>query len=515
MQLNLVELCQSPMESYFRYNMFNQKPPYERIDMRLDDSIAGVISARLNNPISRTLREIGFGKLLQQSNISRKPKEQNQTHSKSSNTPHPKKGPKDSPAPYQVILHLLVMLLANKRLSTFLKGSKESFGKDVYYRLLKESRYNWRKLLLLSAVRLIQKLQPLGSPLDTRVLIIDDTVEEKRGKKIEGSCDRLFSNGKKKYVRGLNILSLNYSDPYSSFILDFAIALNNHLRIPPEAFTQKVHHATHACKRRMEGLESKLDLAFEMVKRALKEGVVADYLLCDSWYAKPVFLKKIKEMGLDVVARLPLNDSIWHFKGKQKTLKRCYENITRPKKHGHHGKVRYTYCSAVLHHGVLERVKVLFIETINTKERKLIPILSTDTTLSDEAMIDLYKKRWNIEQGYKDLREYFGLGKEEVRLYEALIARMTLSMFSYNLLNYINRIEHEPKTLGELFRELECELQALAISMELFLQILSDLAGIAEIGKNGDLERIIAIMRAHVQKEMGIGYENRSSCQAS
>jgi SRSO17 transposase len=90
---------------------------------------------------------------------------------------------------------------------------------------------------------------------------------------------------------------------------------------------------------------------------------------------------------------------------------------------------------------------------------------SIHLALSGREIIDIYKKRWNIEQGYKDLREYFGLGREENRLYEALIARITLSMFTYNLLSYINRIKHEPQTLGQLFRELECELEALAISM--------------------------------------------------
>jgi hypothetical protein len=51
-------------------------------------------------------------------------------------------------------------------------------------------------------------------------------------------------------------------------------------------------------------------------------------------------------------------------------------------------------------------------------------------------------------------------------------------MFTYNLLTYINRINHEPKTLGELFRDLECELETLAISMQLFLQILTNIANI-------------------------------------
>jgi hypothetical protein len=92
--------------------------------------------------------------------------------------------------------------------------------------------------------------------------------------------------------------------------------------------------------------------------------------------------------------------------------------------------------------------------------------------LTDERIIEIYKKRWNIEQGYKELREHFGFGKEENRIYEALIARISLSFITYNIVSYINRINHEPQTLGGLFKDLECELNSLAISMEYFIKIL-------------------------------------------
>ena len=47
--------------------------------------------------------------------------------------------------------------LINKKISTFMKYSNDSFKKDVYYRLLKNGRYNWRKLLLLTSVKLLSK----------------------------------------------------------------------------------------------------------------------------------------------------------------------------------------------------------------------------------------------------------------------------------------------------------------------------------------------------------------------
>ena len=137
---------------------------------------------------------------------------------------------------------------------------------------------------------------------------------------------------------------------------------------------------------------------------------------------------------------------------------------------------------------------------IKTKDN-LIPIISTNIILSDVEIINTYKKRWNIEQGYKDLREYFQFGKEENRIYEALIARITLSFLAYNLTSYINRINNEPQTLGNLFRDLECQLETLAISMEIFLKILEQLIQSAQIvNRNKDLEQIIHMLRLYTKK---------------
>ena len=140
---------------------------------------------------------------------------------------------------------------------------------------------------------------------------------------------------------------------------------------------------------------------------------------------------------------------------------------------------------------------------------KLIPIVSTDTTISDEVIIETYKRRWDIEQGYKELRQHFGFGREENRIYEALIARITLSFFTYNVVSYINRISHEPKTIGGLFKDLECELHTLAIAMQTFILILDEIAQIDEIvNRNEDFTTIINTLKDVTQKLLGFRCES-------
>lgn len=454
--------------------------------MGLDNHIESAVKSVLKNPILSVLREINMARLLKQSNFVKR---------------------SVGYSPYLILLHFVYMLLMNKRQSAFIKQSNDAYGKDTYYRFVQSLKYNWRKLLLLSSTALIEKVKPLHKCSEQRLLIIDDTVESKRGKKIEGSCKSLWSNKDHKLINGLNIVSLNYADSHSTFQLDFAIKMNETKRKELTEFTNPLHHRSNAYKRREETVKGKNTLALEMLNRALNNGIDADYLLVDSWYAKPNFIKEAVALGVPVIARIANNERIWNFKGKYKTLVSMYNALSKVhhSTHGRYGKIRYTYFGTVAEHKELGRVKLVFLHT----GKDLIVFISTDLALSAGDIITTYKKRWNIEQGYKDLREHFGLGKEENRLYEALVANITLSMFAYNITSYINRLSNEPKTLGELFRELECELEALVISMQLFIQILTNIADIENVVKeNKDLLHIIAVLRVYTRKELGFMCES-------
>lgn len=454
--------------------------------MELDNYIEFAMKNLLKNPIIDVLRSINISKILIQSNFVKR----SVGHS-----------------PFQILLHFVYMLVMNKRQSAFVNKSANAYCKDTYYRFTKDIRYNWRKLLLLSCVALIKKIEPLHCKGEHRLLIIDDTVEPKRGKLIEGSCKHIYSNKEKRCVNGINVVSLAYTDSHSTFQLDFCLKTNDSRRLDTANFTSHVHHRSNAHKRRIECLSGKNTLAIDMLSSALDYGIEADYLLIDSWYAKPNFIKESIDLGMPVIARLPNNALIWNFAGKHKTIDAIYNSLKDIKRtlSGKHGKIDYTYFDTCLEHKTVGKCKLVFLHT----GAGLLVFISTDTSLSGKQILEIYKKRWNIEQGYKDLRGYFGFGAEENRIYEALIGRITMSMFTYNILSYINRISHEPKTLGELFRDLECELQTLVISMEKFLEILTAITQIGEIVKeNKELLKIISVIRAYTQKELGFMCES-------
>jgi len=452
----------------------------------IEIQIINIINDKLKNPIYKTMQLLNMKTILAKSNFSKK----------------------EGVAVHMVLLHFVYMLVMNKKLSTFMNQSNESLKKDVYYRLLSNSSYNWRSLLTLSVAKILSKLHKVQDANAIKVFILDDTIEGKVGKNVEGSCDSLWSNKEKRKIRGINVVSLNYSDGYSNFMLDFSIAMNKYARVAIEDFTNKVDHRTNAHKRRLETMKGKSQIAIDMVKRAVNSGIYADYLLVDSWYSKPIFIKEMNDLGLKIISRIANNNKIWNFIGKEKTLEAIYNKfkLVKTEKLGHYGKkIKFRYFSVIVEHKNAGKLKIVFIKT----KEKLIPIVSTDLTLNDEEIIEIYKRRWDIEQGYKELREHFGFGKEENRIYEALIARITLSFFTYNIVSYINRISNEPKTIGGLFKDLECELHTLAIAMQTFISILDEIAKIEDIVKrNEDLVSIITVLQDVTQKMLGFRCES-------
>jgi len=149
--------------------------------MSYENIITDEVSSRLKNPIIKVLRDIKIDKILKKSNFIKK----------------------DGATTSTILLHFIFMIIINKKISEFIKYSKESLTKDVYYRALKNSKYNWQKMLMLSSVAFINKLKSLQNIKAVKVLILDDTNEDKKGKKIEGVCDNIWSNKDKKTIRGM------------------------------------------------------------------------------------------------------------------------------------------------------------------------------------------------------------------------------------------------------------------------------------------------------------------------
>lgn len=129
--------------------------------------------------------------------------------------------------------------------------------------------------------------------------------------------------------------------------------MGNYAQVKFEEFTQELNFRSTAYKRRLEIMDGKSQIAIDMVKRAIKSGIYADYLLIDSWYSKPAFIKEMNDLGLKVISRIANNNKIWNFKNKEKTLNAIYEkykNLKQAKAGKYSKKIQFNYFSVTVEH---------------------------------------------------------------------------------------------------------------------------------------------------------------------
>ena len=79
-------------------------------------------------------------------------------------------------------------------------------------------------------------------------------------------------------------------------------------------------------------------------------------------------------------------------------------------------------------------------------------MISTDIDLTEEEIIELYGKRWDIEPYHKVLKSTLKLEKEfQFRSFDAIVAHAALVVARYTFLAVQSRENIDERSIGELF----------------------------------------------------------------
>ena len=343
-------------------------------------------------------------------------------------------------------------------------------GKNCYYRLLERQSMDWRKLLMAMAVRFFAILRKEGITASNgpRCLILDDTTLEKTGIRMEG-VSRVFDHVKGHCVLGYKLLLCSYSDGKSTLPVDFTIHAEKG-RDKTYGLTDKQRKARFRKKRQAGSLsatrfseldEDKISMGIEMIKRATKGGLQADYVLCDSWFTCERLLHEVRSV----------DNGKTHFIGLAKLGKTKYEVdghsynaqtlIAKYERKRTHYCRKYKCCYISLK-GKLGKVPVR-IFFIRYKHRdKWNVLVTTDMSLTFVKVFELYHMRWNIEVLNKETKQYLGLGRFQGRDFDKLIADCTLCYMTYIVMALDKRI-NEYETTGKLFAVLKDSLVELTL----------------------------------------------------
>ena len=319
-----------------------------------------------------------------------------------------------------------------------------AFGKDAAYQLLKGTTYNWRRLLLRLGQRLHRFFNRLTDENRETVLIIDDSsYDRSRSKLVELLC-RVYDHSTRRYLKGFRMLTMCWSDGVSCLPLDFSLLSSSDAKKRLCDSQKVIDKRCCAYQRRKEAIVKATGHLEAMVKRILSAGIHAQYLLMDSWFTMPATVTALAE-HIDVIGMVKKTPKVFYrHKGHQMNLMSIYAKLKKRR-----GRAKILACTLVqLKDGRL--AKLVFVR--DKRKKDWLALLSTDTTLTNEDIVRIYGKRWDIEVFFKMAKQHLKLAKEiQCRDFDALIAHTSIVFMRYMFLVYQCRVETDHRTFGDLF----------------------------------------------------------------
>ena len=371
--------------------------------------------------------------------------------------------------------------LAFRNRSMFLDMQSEKapeFRKDTVYRLKNSTHIDWKRFTTLLASRIIgETIGPLTSEDRRNAFIVDDSIFERKGAKKVELLAKVYDHASHSFTRGFRMLTLGWSDgvtflPVNSCLLSSekeSSRINESCDVEPNSNGAKARH--FSTKKATEVIP-------QLISDAMKAGIRANYVLFDSWFSSPKVIRSMKEMGLDAVAMVKKSSKIHYcFQGQMRSCK----DIFRSCKH-RRGRSRYLLSVPVEICGGDEdaapiAAKLVFVRNRSNRKDYLV-LLSTDTSLTEDEVIQLYGKRWDIEVFFKTCKSVLRLTRECRSLsYDAMCAQTAIVFMRYMFLAVGVREDSDLRSSGPLFCLAADEIADISFAaafekLQLFLQKL-------------------------------------------
>jgi len=379
-----------------------------------------------------------------------------------------------------VFRQLFTLVFMHKSLFQALRSDgTDNITKDTFYRFLNSCNINWRRFVHLLAGKVIrEKLENLTTPDRVNVFIVDDTLYERaRSLKVE-LLSRVYDHCKHVYTNGFRLLTLGWSDG-STFIPVETQPLASGDQEKRLNESKSVDKRTCGYQQRVMAQAKAPFVMLDMLRSAIAAGIHAKYVLFDSWFSAPATILKIVAEKLHVITIVKKTSKVhYRYKGEKLSVKQIYRRNQKRR-----GRSRYllSVAAEILgSDGVILPVRLVYVRKRGKKKEYLV-LLSTDMSLSEEEIIRIYGKRWQIEIFFKVCKSHLRLTKECHSIsYDAMIAWNAIVMSRYMMLALDKRLEEDPRGFGELFFDTCDELpditwmKAFMLLLDTFLDVVAE-----------------------------------------
>jgi len=168
--------------------------------------------------------------------------------------------------------------------------------------------------------------------------------------------------------------------------------------------------------------QTKPEMVCEMIARAIRGGINADYFLADAWFATKHILKMTITHSLIDIVRMKKNKmkyrlnagGISHLLCAQELYKQyvkwSWQTLHNVPYQSKYIVVELNFTSSDKEPAKWVKVKLLFVRSINENKQQASKhdwalFLTTDSQLDDEKILAVYALRWGIEVYFKEAKK--------------------------------------------------------------------------------------------------------------
>lgn len=413
---------------------------------------------------------------------------------------------------------LFLLVFGNKNLYQTLQkeDALDRPGKDTVYRFLNSSRFNWRKFLLLLGCGVVrEKIDPLTKEDRVKVLIFDDSLYSRARSKAVELLANVRDHATGRYLRGFRMLTLGWSDGSSFIPLCFSLLSSHKQENRYVEMQEGIDKRSNGYKRRKEAIQKSSQTLLDLLKQALDAGAQASYVLFDSWFSFPVTILNVLEQGIHVICMLKAMPRVYYtYEGQKLNLNGLYKTVRKKR-----GKAKIL-ASVIVTLGTNEegqevQARIIFVRDRNRK-KSWLALLTTDLTLTEEEVIRIYGKRWDIEVFFKMTKSFLMLAKEfQGRSYDMMVAHTSIVFSRYILLAIESRESQDSRSIGNLFFVCCDELQdikfaaAMFLIIDLFKSAVRDVLILTEEKFNELFDKFFASLPNYIKGLLGV-----SACES-
>jgi hypothetical protein len=309
----------------------------------------------------------------------------------------------------------------------------------VLYDFLGREDVNWRGLVS-ELSRRVAHQNELGPPAACG-FVVDDSGKERAGRKVEGTS-AFYDHTRGRTVKGHQMLQLGLATETGFLPIEAQLVMGEKAAVDKrKPFKDQRSVVARDLSRARE--KTKHQLVRDMLRRAIRAGFRAWYVLADAWFGGKENMACCLELDLIGLFQMKRGKLAYEYQGQSYTASQLYTKGQRQMK-PHSAQARYKTASLVVRLNLATtakqpdqwvEVRLVFSAPVRaTSADTWVVFLCTKVTLRDEQILQLYSLRWSIAVYFKEIKQHLGFLKEQSGRYQVAYASIHLAALRYLLL---------------------------------------------------------------------------------